>query len=232
MLGFVSGIFCVICDSKVSNLRDKLPKLAAVLNHRHPADLYHELVSHDLNPSDLVPGSIEPETIMKAHKLLPDLADFRELMMYLDMVTYLPGDILNKVDRASMAVGLEARVPMIDHELIEFVWGLPLDYKTRGLQGKWLLREVLHRHVPKSLMDRPKMGFGVPVGDWLRGPLRDWAEELLSNNKLRDHNLLNSEKTHQMWREHLSSQKNWQYQLWNVLMFQAWFEQNQSSLVR
>ncbi|MDG1986866.1 MAG: asparagine synthase (glutamine-hydrolyzing) [Halieaceae bacterium] len=217
---------------KVSNLRDKLPKLAAVLNHRHPADLYHELVSHDLNPSDLVLGSIEPETIMKAHKLLPDLADFRELMMYLDMVTYLPGDILNKVDRASMAVGLEARVPMIDHELIEFVWSLPLDYKTRGLQGKWLLREVLHRHVPKSLMDRPKMGFGVPVGDWLRGPLRDWAEELLSSNKLRDHNLLNSEKTHQMWREHLSSQKNWQYQLWNVLMFQAWFEQNQSSLVR
>ena len=142
--------------------------------------------------------------------------------MYLDSMNYLPGDILTKVDRATMAVSLEARVPFLDPNVIEFAWRVPLEMKIRNGQGKWLLRQLLSRYLPESMFNRPKMGFGVPIDSWLRGPLRDWAENLLDEKKLKEQGYLNPELVQSYWQEHLSGKRNWQNQLWDVLMFQAW----------
>ena len=154
----------------------------------------------------------------------PDLEDFVQRMQYLDSTAYLPDDILVKVDRAAMGVSLETRIPFLDHRVVEFAWRLPMSMKIRHGQGKWLLRQVLYRYVPSSLVDRPKMGFAVPIDHWLRHELRDWAESLLDAHRLQQENFLDAARVRQKWKEHLSGKKNWQYPLWNVLMFQTWLD--------
>jgi asparagine synthase (glutamine-hydrolysing) len=147
-------------------------------------------------------------------------------MMYLDMMTYLTDNNLAKVDRASMGVSLEDRIPLLDdHRLIEFAWRLPLSLKIRKGKSKWILRQVLYRHVPLSLIERPKMGFAVPIDSWLRGSLRDWAEGLLDERVIKQQGYFDPRPIRQKWAEHLSGQYNWQYLLWNILMFQCWLEE-------
>jgi asparagine synthase (glutamine-hydrolysing) len=205
---------------------DKLHKGADVLASTTVDELYLSVVSHLRNPSDWVVGGHEPPTQLT--QLCKDLTglDTVERMMALDAISYLPDDILVKVDRAGMGASLESRVPFLDHRLVEFAWSLPLGYKLRDGQTKWPLRQVLYRHVPRELIDRPKMGFGVPLNDWLRGPLRGWAEELLDEARLRREGYFHPEPIRQIWAEHLSGHRNWMAQLWNVLMFQAWLEAN------
>jgi asparagine synthase (glutamine-hydrolysing) len=209
---------------QVSSLSDRVPKLADALLSQDGRSYYQALVSHTKNSDQLVLGAKEPKT-WHGWKVQPDLPSLQEKMMLWDMMTYLPDDILTKVDRASMAVSLEARVPLLDHRVVEFAWKVPISLKYRDGQGKWLLRQVLYRYVPRSLMERPKMGFSVPIEQWLRGPLCDWANTLLDESRLRNESYLNSTLIRKMWQEHLSGKRNWHRILWNVLMFQAWLEQ-------
>ncbi len=203
---------------------DKLHKLSEILAVRTPEEVYHGLVSHWKRPAEIVLGAIEPPTALTQFGSLAGLADFEHRMMYLDQVSYLPDDILTKVDRAAMAVSLETRVPLLDHSLVEFAWSLPLSMKIREGQGKWLLRQVLYQYVPKELIERPKMGFGIPLDSWLCGPLRDWAESLLDAQRLEAEGYFATEMIREKWSEHLSGRRNWSYYLWDVLMFQAWLE--------
>ena len=202
---------------------EKVYKLAQTLDVGDLDELYLGFVSHWKDPEEIVVGGKEPATLLTDRSRWPVLPDFTMRMMYLDSVTYLPDDLLVKVDRATMAVGLEARIPFLDHELVEFVWRLPLALKIRtGDMGKYLLRRMLARYVPPPLFERPKMGFGVPLDSWLRGPLRDWAEDLLDETRLRREGYFHPAPIREKWRQHLSGTANWQYHLWDVLMFQAW----------
>ncbi len=204
---------------------DKAHKLASVLAVNSPEDLYRRLVSHWTEPDSVVVGASEPPTRLTDPDYPDNLTDFTERMMWLDALSYLPDDILVKVDRAAMGVSLESRVPLLDHRVVEWAWQLPLDMKVRDGQSKWILRQVLYRYVPRKLIERPKMGFGIPLDAWLRGPLRDWAEALLDESRLRREGYLDPRSIREKWREHLSGTRNWQYHLWDVLMFQAWLEQ-------
>jgi asparagine synthase (glutamine-hydrolysing) len=203
-------------------LGDKVHKAADVLPMRSADQLYRSLVSHWQDPASVVIGGTEPLTMMTAHGSVPTGLDATHGMMFLDGITYLPDDILVKLDRAAMAVSLETRVPLLDHEVVEFAWQLPGDLKIRDGQSKWLLRQVLDRYVPQALTDRPKMGFGVPIGEWLRGPLRPWAEDLLDARMLADQGYLAVREVRRRWDEHLTGARDWKYHLWDVLMFQAW----------
>ena len=206
------------------NLGDKLHKAAGVLASQNSDSLYLGLVSHWDNPSKLVTNGIEPPTWLQGKTPALNGLDPIQRMMALDTITYLPDDILAKVDRAAMGVSLEGRVPFLDHRVVEFAWRLPQSLKLRDGQTKWALRQVLYRHVPKTLIERPKMGFGVPIGEWLRGPLRDWAEALLDETRLKQEGFFSPAPIREKWTEHLSGARNWQGHLWDVLMFQAWLE--------
>ncbi|MDE2165427.1 MAG: asparagine synthase (glutamine-hydrolyzing) [Alphaproteobacteria bacterium] len=202
---------------------DRVHKLAGALAGT-PADFYRLMVTHWDNPDAIVRGGAEPRGLLWDESLAQRVPDPVERMQYLDTLTYLPDDILTKVDRASMAVALEARVPLLDHRVVEFSWRLKPVLKASGGVGKRILRRVLDRYVPKALIDRPKMGFGVPIDSWLRGPLKDWAETLLGEKRLAAEGVFDPAPIRAKWREHLSGERNWQYPLWTVLMFQAWKE--------
>jgi asparagine synthase (glutamine-hydrolysing) len=204
------------------NVGDKLHKLAGVMGTQGQELIYRQLLSHWQDPAALVRGGYEPPTALTS--LPPDLEldNFVDRMMLLDAISYLPDDILVKVDRAAMGVSLETRVPMLDHRVVEFAWSLPFDMKVRHGEGKWLLKQVLHRYVPRALLERPKMGFGVPIDQWLRGPLKAWAEDLLDPRRMDAEGFLEPGPVQEKWRQHQSGSQNWQYLLWDVLMFQDW----------
>jgi asparagine synthase (glutamine-hydrolysing) len=218
LLGRVRGF------PRVTQPGDKLHKLAEILDAPDADSLYLGLVSHWRQPAQVVEGATELPSSLTSRWPGTSVSDFTARMMYLDLVTYLPDDILVKLDRASMGVSLEARVPMLDHRVIELAWRLPLSMKVAGDTGKLVLRRVLDRYVPRPLIDRPKMGFGVPIDAWLRGPLREWAESLLDERRLGKEGFFRPEPIRARWREHLSGRRNWQYLLWDVLMFQAWLD--------
>lgn len=202
----------------------RLHRLADYLRSSDTDALHRKLVSRWRFPEAAVPGAAVPGTLLDIHA--PDrgqLCDM-ERMMQLDMLTYMPDDILAKVDRATMAVSLESRAPLLDHRVAEFAWSLPQDLKRRDGLSKWVLRQVLYRHVPASLIDRPKMGFEVPIGLWLRGPLKDWAAALLDRDRLACEGWFDADVITRHWTAHLEGRANFGLQLWPVCMFQAWLE--------
>jgi asparagine synthase (glutamine-hydrolysing) len=204
---------------------DKMHKLANVLGGAPEASCFYEqVVSLWLNPEELMRGGVEPGGLHQNIRVRELVPDFVERMQYIDTLTYLPDDILTKVDRASMAVSLEARVPLLDHRVVEFSWSLPTEMKAGRGVGKRILRRVLNQYVPEALINRPKMGFAVPISSWLRHELRDWAETLLDARRLSSDGILNDIPVREKWSEHLSGKRNWAPQLWAVLMFQAWKE--------
>jgi asparagine synthase (glutamine-hydrolysing) len=211
-------------------LGNRIETIGNLLSSKHPLELYAQLVSLCQNLTQIVIDSTEPQTIVTHPPAWLDLnLDFASQMMYLDSMTYLPDDILVKVDRAAMGVSLESRVPFLDPQIIEFAWQLPQSMKFRDRQGKWLLRQVLYKYVPQQLIDRPKMGFGVPIDLWLRNELRDWAEALLDESRLKREGFFNAQTVRQQWAEHLSGEFDRCYFLWNILIFQAWLEHHQST---
>jgi asparagine synthase (glutamine-hydrolysing) len=203
-----------------SNFTEKIEKLVVLLRSNQNT-YYQSLMSLWHDPVSLVKAGAEDIHWNQLHDELSGI----ERMQGIDTDTYLPDDILTKVDRASMAVSLEARVPLIDHRLVELAWRLPLSMKTQGGQGKLILRKILDQYVPRALFDRPKSGFSVPLGDWLRGPLRSWAETLLAKDQLQAQGMLNADIIQQRWQAHLTGRRNFSYSLWSVLMFQAWHQQ-------
>jgi asparagine synthase (glutamine-hydrolysing) len=203
---------------------DRIHKFADVLASGSTNRFYQSLVSQWDSPGDVVLGATEPATVLLDDSLRRDIPGFLERMMLMDTVSYLPDDILCKVDRASMAVGLEARVPLLDHRVVEYAWRIPRRLRVGGGQGKNALRRILGRYVPPRLFERPKMGFGVPLDTWLRGPLRAWGEELLSRQRLTREGVFDPALIRCAWEEHQSGQRSRPYHLWTVLMFQAWKE--------
>jgi asparagine synthase (glutamine-hydrolysing) len=220
-LGFTS--FALDRYGRPGVVGEKLHKAAALLEQASFKSVYRGAMSYWPRSCEPVLGGTAPPTILMTDIPLP-VRDPIEWMMYVDAVMYLPDDILVKVDRASMSVSLEARVPMLDHRIFEFSWRLPFGMRVRRSKTKWLLRQVLARYVPESLFERPKMGFGVPISAWLRGPLREWAEALLDETRMRREGLLDVEAVNRRWREHRRGDRDWEYSLWGLLMFQAWLE--------
>ena len=208
--------------------KDKAYKLGPTLGRMRGADdLYRALVTEWAEGEVPVPGAAHYPTRLDDHEFASHIGDPTGRMMLFDGVTYLPDDILVKVDRAAMAVSLETRVPLLDHRVAELAWRLPMSMKVRDGRGKWALRQILYRHVPRDLVERPKAGFAIPVGQWLRDPLRDWADDLLSERRLKEQGYLDVAVVTGLWREHRSGRRDWTPRLWNVLMLQSWLETQQ-----
>lgn len=226
--GAIDRAFRVIRPMLPSRMQLQSPEsrvqaLAGYMSAESWQEIYVRTLSYWQDPSSVVASAREPTTVFESISASAKMAGPHEAMMLGDLLNYLPDDILTKVDRASMAASLEARVPLLDHRVVEFAWRLPLRLKIRNNVSKWILRQILCKYVPEELIERPKMGFGVPIGNWLRGPLRDWAEDLLSESNLRRHGLFQVRPIREKWQEHISGSKNWQYLLWGVLVFQDWY---------
>jgi len=210
--------------SQYSNLSDKLYKGSNVLASKNILDLYTGLISSCKNPNSIVIDGAESNPLLLSQFKKYDGINDVSLMMLTDLLTYLPDDILTKVDRAAMGVSLETRVPMLDHQVVEFALKLPLKYKLRGNQTKWILRELLYRKVPKELIERPKSGFAIPIGFWLRNSLKDWADDLLNEEIIKKQGFFQPTQIRDRWNQHLLGTHNWEHFLWNVLMFQTWYK--------
>ena len=209
----------------VSRLGDKAYKLAHRLKSVNSVDdLYRSLVTEW--PASVVRGADRLPTLLDDSAAVEGVSEAEHRMMFWDSLTYLPDDILTKVDRAAMGIGLETRAPFLDHRVVELAWRLPLQMKMRQGMGKWALRQVLYKYVPRELIERPKTGFGVPIGDWLRGPLRDWAGGLLEESRLIEEGYLEPAPIRETWKQHLSGRYDWTARLWCVLMFEAWLRIN------
>lgn len=204
---------------------NRLSNLAEVLPAPAERSLYELLMSPNRRPQAWLQTAGEPETLLKSSPLWNLLNEPLQRMTAMDFISYLPDDILVKVDRAAMWVSLETRIPLLDHRLIEFAFGLPSSFKQKDGQNKWLLRQLLYQYVPRALVDRPKRGFAAPISGWLRGVMREWAEALLDETRLQREGFFNPRQVRQTWQEHLSRKRDWATPLWHVLMFQAWLEQ-------
>ena len=197
--------------------------MAGIADAPSPYEVFHRLVSHWQEPTALVKGGIEPPTIHTDPSRWPPVAGIAEHMSAIDAVTYLPDDILQKVDRATMSVSLESRIPLLDRDIVEFAAGLPAGMKQRDGVAKWPLRQVLGRYVPRELVERPKSGFGVPIESWLRGPLKEWASDHLFGSAAGE--FLDLAPVRRAWQDHQSGRRNTAYELWDVVMFSVWAEE-------
>jgi asparagine synthase (glutamine-hydrolysing) len=219
--GFVAAAADTLSRMPATPARN-LSKLAVLMRARSTGTVYKDLVADQKPPGPLMRDGSRSVRDLWEIPPLGEIAGFAHSIMYSDAIAYLPGDILVKVDRATMGVSLEARTPYLDAGVVEFAWQLPLSLKIRPPWSKYILRQVLYRHVPRELIDRPKQGFSVPIGEWLRGPMREWAEDLLSESRLEQGGVLNPNTVRAMWRQHLSGAREWRNELWSVLMLQAW----------
>ena len=210
---------------KINNLGDKLYKLAGILPFNTKEDFYNTVISYWNEKNPMLNSQINNQQFanLNGKYVANKISNFVEQMQFLDINNYLPDDILVKVDRASMAYSLEAREPLLDHRLLEFSWQLPMNFKIRAHDQKWILKQILAKYLPQKLINRPKMGFGVPIGDWLRGDLRDWALDLLDPKKLEIQGFFDSKVVSDKLQQHLSGARNNHYDLWGILMFQAWY---------
>jgi len=224
--GFLNALLLLPSKFTVKHLRDRILKFARLIDAPDWLTFYDRVITQSNYPKPLVLNASKNNDFLNQFKQKIEGLPIPEKMMYLDKILYLPDDILAKVDRASMAVSLEARVPFLDHRLVEFASQIPFKYKFRDKQGKWILRKLLYRYVPKSLVDRPKMGFGVPIEYWLKGPLSDWADNLLDEETLDKQGFFDSALVRKMWREHKEGKRRWHVQLWRLLIFQMWFIEN------
>jgi asparagine synthase (glutamine-hydrolysing) len=227
--GGLAGLLTMLPAVKSGRFDRRRALLMAALCAQTGTDFYRQFVSHWLDNDGITVAGQEAAYFLSDSSKQVCFDDFFDTAMLADSLSYLPDDILVKVDRAAMGVSLETRVPLLDHRLVEWAWRLPQSLKSQHGHAKWVLRELLNRYVPNRLIDRPKMGFGVPIAQWLRGPLRDWVEDLLDPVRMKNEDLLNPEPIQYKWREHLAGKSDWAYHLWDVLMFQAWLRHHNGS---
>lgn len=227
--GGLAGLLTMLPAVKSGRFERRRALLIAALRAQTDIEFYRQFVSHWLTNDGITVGGQEVTHCLSDSSQQVCFDDFFDTAMLADSLSYLPDDILVKVDRAAMGVSLETRVPLLDHRVVEWSWSLPQSLKSQHGHAKWVLRELLYRYVPKTLIDRPKMGFGVPIAEWLRGPLRGWAEDLLDPVRMKNEDFLNPEPIQSKWREHLAGKSDWAYHLWDVLMFQAWLRHHNDS---